>query len=77
MEQGDRARIEMAGEDNFEVKRLYNKHQEYERRLAVLGRKSYLTSVEVQEQRELKQAKLRGVERMLKLAGERSLDDAA
>jgi hypothetical protein len=77
MEQGDRERIERAVEDNFEVKRLYSKHQEYESRLDVLGRKLYLTSVEVQEQKELKQAKLRGVERMLKLVGERALDDAA
>jgi hypothetical protein len=77
MEQGDRERIEKAVEDNFEVKRLYSKHQEYERRLDVLGRKLYLTSVEVQEQKELKQAKLRGVERMLKLVGEKALDDAA
>ena len=68
MEDADRSRIEKAVEDkNFEVTRLYQQHKEYEERLQTLSRQVYLTPKEEQEQRELKQRKLWGVERMLKL----------
>ena len=72
MEDADRSRIEKAVEEkNFEVARLYQQHKEYEERLHTLSRQVYLTQKEEQEQRELKQRKLWGVERMLKL----TLDD--
>jgi|DEB19_MinimDraft_3_1074340.scaffolds.fasta_scaffold103506_2 hypothetical protein len=68
MELSDRERIEKGARTNFELKRLYEKHRALEARLHELGRKSFLTKSEQQEERELKLTKLRGVERMLKLA---------
>jgi hypothetical protein len=68
MERTERELIEKAATQNFELKRLYEQHQHYEERLRKLGRQVYLTPKEEQEERELKQRKLRGVERMLKLA---------
>jgi hypothetical protein len=53
--------------ENFEVKKLYEQHKQFEERLRTLGRQSYLTPKEEQEERELKHRKLQGVERMLKL----------
>lgn len=76
MEHVERVRIENAVQENFEVKRLYQQHKEYEERLGVLSRQAYLTQKEEQEQRELKQRKLWGVERMLKLTAG-SIKDAA
>ena len=76
MEHAERERIEKAVEENFEVKRLYQQHKEYEERLDALGRQAYLTQKEEQEQRELKQRKLWGVEKMLKLTAD-PLEDAA
>lgn len=68
MERSDRELIERAVSTNFEVKKLYERHKQLEERLDTLARKGYLTAGEEQEQRQLKQVKLRGVERMLKLA---------
>jgi len=78
MEDAERSRIEKAVEDkNFEVTRLYQQHMEYEERLQTLGRQVYLTAKEEQEQRELKQRKLWGVERMLKLTSDPIHEKAA
>lgn len=78
MEHADRSRIERAVEEkNFEVTRLYQQHKEYEERLQTLSRQVYLTPKEEQEQRELKQRKLWGVERMLKLTSDTIHDKAA
>jgi hypothetical protein len=68
MESHERELIEKAQTTNFEVKKLYKEHQELDEKLKKLGRKGYLTSSEEAEERKLKQLKLRGVERMLKLA---------
>lgn len=68
MERSDRELIERAAPTNFELKKLYERHQQLEQRLDKLGKKAYLTPGEEQEQRQLKQVKLRGVEKMLKLA---------
>jgi len=67
MERTEREQIEKAATENFELKKLYDQHQLYEERLKKLARQVYLTPKEEQEERELKQKKLRGVERMLKL----------
>lgn len=68
MESHERELIEKAQTTNFEVKKLYKEHQELDEKLKKLGRKGYLTAGEEAEERKLKQLKLRGVERMLKLA---------
>jgi|LakMenEpi03Aug12_release.lakeMendotaPanAssembly.Ray.scaffolds.fasta_scaffold4267056_1 hypothetical protein len=68
MERSERELIEKAVRENFEVKKLYEQHQDFEERLRTLSRQSYLTPKEEQEERELKHRKLKGVERMLKLA---------
>jgi hypothetical protein len=68
MEQSERELIERAMFENFEVKKLYEQHKEFEERLRTLSRQSYLTPKEEQEERELKHRKLKGVERMIKLA---------
>ena len=67
MENRDRQLIEEAGKTNFEVKRLYQQHQELEDRLGKLGRRAFLTSDEEAEERRLKQLKLQGVEKMFRL----------
>jgi hypothetical protein len=68
MERADRDLIERVAPSNFEVHKLYQRHKQLEERLDKLGKKAYLTPGEEQEQRQLKQVKLRGVEKMLKLA---------
>ncbi len=68
MESHERELIEKALPTNFEVKKLYKQHQEFEERLKKLGRQAFLTSTEEAEERKLKQLKLKGVERMLRLA---------
>ena len=68
MEHADRELIQRAVAENFEIKKLYDQHQQYEERLRDLSRLVYLTPKEEQEERELKQRKLKGVERMIKLA---------
>ncbi len=68
MERSERELIERAALENFEVKKLYEQHRDFEDRLRTLSRQSYLTPKEEQEERELKHRKLKGVERMLRLA---------
>jgi len=68
MESHERELIEKALPTNLEVKKLYKQHQEFEERLKKLGRQAFLTSTEEAEERKLKQLKLKGVERMLRLA---------
>ncbi len=68
MERADRELIEKMVPNNFELKKLYEKHKDLEARLNKLGKKAFLTQGEELEQRQLKVVKLRGVERMLKLA---------
>ena len=70
MERADRELIEKVAPSNFELKKLYEKHRELEEKLQKLSRKAFLTQGEEQEQRHLKIVKLRGVERMLKLASD-------
>lgn len=68
MERSERELIEKALSSNFELKKLYEQHKDFEERLRRLSHQQYLTSQEQQEERMLKQMKLRGVEKMLKLA---------
>jgi len=70
MERSQRELIEKVSGSNFELKKLYEQHQEFEEKLRKLSRQAYLTSAEEQEERTLKALKLRGVERMLKLVGD-------
>ncbi len=70
MERADRELIEKMIPSNFELKKLYEKHSDFEARLNKLGKKAFLTQSEELEQRQLKILKLRGVERMLKLAAD-------
>lgn len=68
MERSERELIEKGLSRNFELKKLYEQHKDFEERLGRLSRQQYLTPQEQQEERTLKQMKLRGVEKMLKLA---------
>jgi formyltetrahydrofolate synthetase len=68
MESHERELIEKAVETNFELKKLYKQHVELDQKLKKLGKQSFLTQKEELEERRLKQLKLRGVERMLKMA---------
>lgn len=68
MESDERELIQKVLQTNFEVRKLYNQHIQFEDKLAKLARQAYLTSSEEVEQRRLKRLKLKGVERMLKIA---------
>jgi hypothetical protein len=69
MESHERELIKKAlTNNNFEVKKLYEQHREFEERLKKLSRQGFLTASEEAEERRLKQLKLQGVERMLRLA---------
>jgi uncharacterized protein YdcH (DUF465 family) len=68
MESYERERIEKAVGTNFELKKLYEQHLELDQKLKKLGKQRFLTKQEELEERRLKQLKLRGVERMLKIA---------
>jgi uncharacterized protein YdcH (DUF465 family) len=68
MENHERERIERAVGSNFELKKLYEQHVELDSKLKKLGKQRFLTQQEELEERRLKQLKLRGVERMLKMA---------
>jgi hypothetical protein len=70
MERTERELIHRALVTNFEVRKLYDQHKEYEERLKKLSRQPYLTATEEQELRRLKQLKLHGVERMIRLSAE-------
>ena len=68
MESHERELIEKAVENNFELRKLYEEHVELDTKLKKLGKQRFLTQKEESEERRLKQLKLRGVERMLKMA---------
>jgi hypothetical protein len=70
MEQSDRELIERAMVGNFELRKLYGQHKELDEKLRKLSRQPFLTAIEQDEERRLKELKLRGLERMLKLAAE-------
>ena len=65
MEHAERELIEKSVVNNFELRRLYTRHRDFERRLDELKRQPFLTSVEQLEQKRLKNLKLLGVERMM------------
>lgn len=67
MERVERELIERELPRNFEMRKLYEQHRDFEERLGQLARQSFLTPAEEQEERKLKQLKLKGVERMLYL----------
>jgi len=68
MESHERELIERSVETNFELKKLYQQHLELDERLKKIGKQRFLTQKEETEERRLKQLKLQGLERMLKLA---------
>ena len=55
---------ERLSQENEEFKAALEKHQEYEKQLAVLSRKSYLTDDEKMLEKELKKKKLALKDRM-------------
>jgi len=75
MERDERELIQKVLQTNFEVRKLYKQHVEYEGKLAKLARQVYLTASEEVEERRIKMLKLRGKEKMLKLVS--SGDDLA
>jgi hypothetical protein len=68
MEHAERELIQRVASENFEVRKLYEQHEQYEERLRTLSKLVYLTPKEAQEERELKQMKLKGVEKMIRLS---------
>jgi heme oxygenase len=68
VEKVDKELIESSLQDNFELRKLYQEHARLEEKLKTLGHKNFLTDQERREELELKQQKLRGVEKMLALA---------
>ena len=68
MENHERERIEKAVENNFELKKLYERHVELDTKLKKLGKQRFLTQKEELEERRLKQLKLKEIKRMLKMA---------
>ena len=65
MEKSEREQIEKLLESDFEMRRLYEEHHRLDEQLKKIANKKFLTASEEQEERELKQRKLRGVEKML------------
>ncbi|MCB1215340.1 MAG: DUF465 domain-containing protein [Deltaproteobacteria bacterium] len=53
--------------ENPELSGLWQEHHDYEKRLAKLGRKSFLSLEEEMEERRLKLAKLKGKTRMAQI----------
>ena len=70
MENAERQLIEKALVENFELRRLYNRHVDLDRRLKAIGRRPYLTISEEVEEKRLKHQKLQGVEKMLRIAAQ-------
>jgi formyltetrahydrofolate synthetase len=70
MERSERELIEQALATNFELRKLYDQHVKFERRLDKLGKQVYLTPAEEVEQKRLKQLKLAGVEKMIRITAE-------
>ena len=70
MERFEREMIESEMTTNFELRKLYEQHRDFETRLQKLSKQSFLTAAEEQEERRLKQLKLKGVERMLRMVGD-------
>ena len=77
MERNERELIEETLATNFELRKLYDQHTKFERRLEKLGRQAYLTATEQIEQKRLKNMKLVGVERMIKIVTEEEMLQAA
>lgn len=67
MDKKDHDKIVEAGKKNHTLRRLYEQHQKFEAELAKLGKQQFLTEQERVREKELKQQKLRGVDRMLRL----------
>ncbi len=65
MESSERKRLLDLAENDFQLKKLYTDHIDYEARLQRLSRKRYLTVDEELEEKKLKVRKLRGKEKMM------------
>ncbi len=64
MERIDLEMIVRVSRENMELRRLWDEHQELERRLEDLLRKGHLTISEEVDQREMKKRKLSGRDRI-------------
>ena len=64
MNESDVKRIQSLSSTNPELKRLYSKHCEYERRLTEIKRGKWRSPEEYAEEQELKRRKLAGRDRM-------------
>ena len=69
MERLDRDRIIKMAIVNPELRRLYQKHEQFETLLSKYSGRAFLTAIEEQEEKRLKKEKLAGVDRMLQIVG--------
>lgn len=70
MEHPEREQIEHVCKTNKEMKRLYERHRLFEVQIGIMGRRSFLTAKEQMELKRLKELKLRGVEKMLRMVSD-------
>lgn len=64
MEQSDVSLIERVSDENNELRRLWEEHLAFERRLDAINRKGFLTLSEELELKDLKKRKLSGRDRI-------------
>ena len=67
MEKHDQELIHSLLDQDDELRRHYQEHQEYERQLEELRRKHHLTADEEVEQKRLQKVKLAGMDRMMEI----------
>ncbi len=67
MENADRELILKVMHNNAQLKRLYEEHLQFEKKLDAFGRKKFLTSEEQVEEKKLKKLKLLGVDNMMSI----------
>ncbi len=70
METTDRELINRYMKVDARLKKLYQEHQTIEGRLLKFANRTFLTNQEAVEEKQLKQKKLKGVDRMLIIARE-------
>jgi uncharacterized protein YdcH (DUF465 family) len=67
MESHEKELIRKLSKENFELKKLYEQHQSLEKKLSRFEKRTFLNSIEQVEAKQLKVAKLKGVDRMMKI----------
>jgi len=70
MERTDRELIEQVMKNDMRLKRLYDQHLKLERSLKQFQGRSFLTTIEQRDERNLKKKKLNGVDEMMRLLAE-------